>query len=96
MTATERVYADLVANVAQTISLTTPFTRIEVVKVSDDTANVYVLTGTGVATVKGNETYPIVGGKGAFDDQIIAPSGSLSVSVIADANCTIYVGWKAR
>lgn len=91
--AAERDTVSLTANVAQTVTLTEPFTLVEVVVTaitSTDSVVIYANTQGAAAVAEADELDAVVGGVGAYN-QFTARTGTKSVSLIASAACKVIV-----
>ncbi len=96
MTAVERDTVSLSAGVAQTVTLSTPFTLVEVVVVSITGADSVVIWGDtrgSTAVAEADELDAVIGTKGAYN-QFTAKAGTTSISLIADTACKVLVSRK--
>lgn len=91
--AVERDTFTLVANTAQTVTLTEAYTVLEVVVTSITSADTVVIYGNTVgatAVAEADELDAVAGGIGAFN-RFTARPGTTTISLIANAACKVLV-----
>jgi hypothetical protein len=87
-----RKVVELTAGEALDVSLDRKFEVCEVV-VLDTAATVVIYAAFGVDAEQDlDDSFVVVGGVGAFNDKIYAPSGTTTVSLYATADCKVQVG----